>query len=121
MVDGHRPPLCRDKPVAKWREDAFTVLTVLTIRQSVPPLGEEELARRWVPPVGEKGLPGTATWTRWFHAEAERELRSWVQEQEIEDAEEERLRRLQRYAAYNKRESLKFMREHPIEEGAYSS
>ena len=39
---------CRDKPVAKWREDAFTVLTVLTLRQSVPPLGEEELARRWV-------------------------------------------------------------------------
>ena len=39
---------CCDKPVAKWREDAFTVLTVLTLRQSVPPLGEEELARRWV-------------------------------------------------------------------------
>ena len=39
---------CRDKPVAKWREDAFTVLTVLTLRQSVPPLGEEELARRFV-------------------------------------------------------------------------
>ena len=28
---------CCDKPVAKWRKAAFTVLTVLTLRRSVPP------------------------------------------------------------------------------------
>ena len=35
---------CCDKPVAKWREDAFTVLTVLTLRQSLRPPAAANIA-----------------------------------------------------------------------------
>ena len=35
---------CLDKPVAKWRADAFTVLTVLTLRQSLRPPAAANIA-----------------------------------------------------------------------------
>ena len=39
-----RTPSCLDKPVAKWKADAFTVLTVLTLRQSLRPPAAANIA-----------------------------------------------------------------------------